>query len=470
MCIFQDRIDHELDVTRAPSRQQTHIRNRSQSPAYLPRNTSARSRSLSSRRPDNTTLPPSGRYLKDNPDITSDRSRIQGHSRFKGRRSSIPHVKWKQQKQTNNHYNQNHIGSDLDEGMNGESLPPIHSNRSESALSKRSSRESVASASGSIPKGTVFRYEKPCLINVDSPVSQQADSPNHLSRSHLSPASFKSESSGNSKGGRHSGNPAATGLETLFEQKNSTANNQLEGESYAVEESAIDSGYNSYNHTNTYKNMKFPSNQRRGSLASNTLNSFPSKERRGSVASSNVNGMLTSNKRTQSISNITNQSDNSKEGDSFKANGTKSKPATMHRIRSENVLSVPMSQDRTVSPRTGRPLRTTNSPSQSKQNNNNNTKPFSRTVSHPALLSQQNDTELNARNIKKNSNKRAGAGGQRAVVNGGQADDGSDGEKNDRIVEWLIGVESAEPPPTPEISEEEPSQTDTAIHVVYNGE
>lgn len=45
-------------------------------------------------------------------------------------------------------------------------------------------------------------------------------------------------------------------------------------------------------------------------------------------------------------------------------------------------------------------------------------------------------------------------------------------EREQRIIDWLIGVENeeAERPPTPCIVEEEPAQTDTAIHIVYDGE
>ncbi|XP_013397934.1 uncharacterized protein LOC106164536 [Lingula anatina] len=47
---------------------------------------------------------------------------------------------------------------------------------------------------------------------------------------------------------------------------------------------------------------------------------------------------------------------------------------------------------------------------------------------------------------------------------------GEDGEQDERIIQWLLGVESAEHPPEPVIIDEEPSQTDTAIHIVYQGD
>lgn len=51
-------------------------------------------------------------------------------------------------------------------------------------------------------------------------------------------------------------------------------------------------------------------------------------------------------------------------------------------------------------------------------------------------------------------------------------DDGydSDSEKERRILEWLKGIEGAERPPSPDIYEEEPVQTDTSIHIIYDGD
>lgn len=45
-------------------------------------------------------------------------------------------------------------------------------------------------------------------------------------------------------------------------------------------------------------------------------------------------------------------------------------------------------------------------------------------------------------------------------------------ERNERIFEWLIGLNYSdqEAPPSPVIIEETPMQTDTAIHIVYNGD
>jgi hypothetical protein len=50
-------------------------------------------------------------------------------------------------------------------------------------------------------------------------------------------------------------------------------------------------------------------------------------------------------------------------------------------------------------------------------------------------------------------------------------DEPTDEEKRQRIFDWLDGLddENAEPPPTPEI-DDEPVQTDTAIHIIYKGD
>lgn len=163
-------------------------RDRSQSPAeYTPRYNSStyRSRSLSSRRVDTglnrNLLPPSGRVnnrsnskdrsTQDNSERTrgGSNSRINSisssnnnsnettnvYGRSRVRRSSLPFNKWKQQKQQQS--SNPDLGANSSEGMNGESLPPINSNRSESALSKKSSKGSSA---GSLTKGAVFKYDK----------------------------------------------------------------------------------------------------------------------------------------------------------------------------------------------------------------------------------------------------------------------------------------------------------------------
>lgn len=46
----------------------------------------------------------------------------------------------------------------------------------------------------------------------------------------------------------------------------------------------------------------------------------------------------------------------------------------------------------------------------------------------------------------------------------------SDDEKEDRIVAWLLGVEDADAVTDQVVVEEAPRQTDTAIHVVYQGD
>lgn len=52
-------------------------------------------------------------------------------------------------------------------------------------------------------------------------------------------------------------------------------------------------------------------------------------------------------------------------------------------------------------------------------------------------------------------------------------DSGSDSDKDHMIINWLIGVDNEEPEeiPDPEIEyPDEPPQTDTALHIVYNGD
>ena len=429
-----------------------NLRTRSPSPGKNSHYSQSRSRSLSSRRPDPANRPPSGRLnskrFKERETSASRCSSANSRTRC---RLNVPYDKWKQNTEGQSR-------NSPSEGMNGEFLPPLQSNRSESALSKRSSRESLLSAGSSIPRGSILKHEKPVLISIDDPHSQGTS----VKRSHLSPASGNSGSSNNSKGNGSiprnkswatidstSANKAGP-LETLFEQKgqgHSSTSQEVAGENIStcpIAESAIDSGYNSYSKS---KNMK---NQIR-------------EQRRGSLVSSTVNGKISPGKRTQSVSNMTNPSDNSVGRDDLCSNTNRAGKKELPRIRSENTLSLPQTALKgPASPRgttQNQSLRTTNG------------KSFNRTKSQPALM--QNDSELNERNLQKNTKKQ---GKQRGRDNNNRVEEQdesntSDGERNNRIVEWLIGVQSAERPPSPEIlQEEEPPQTDTAIHVVYNGD
>lgn len=52
-------------------------------------------------------------------------------------------------------------------------------------------------------------------------------------------------------------------------------------------------------------------------------------------------------------------------------------------------------------------------------------------------------------------------------------DSGSDSDKDHMIINWLIGVDNEDPEevPEPEIEyPDEPPQTDTALHIVYDGD
>lgn len=97
-------------------------------------------------------------------------------------------------------------------------------------------------------------------------------------------------------------------------------------------------------------------------------------------------------------------------------------------------------------------------------------KTLSHVKSQPTMLRQSNsENKLSSLNQRKPSQRRSKVKQSAKVEENG--DDSDEDVDRDRIVQWLIGVEEADRPPSPEAFEEEsPSQTDTAIHVVYNGD
>ena len=166
--------------------------------------------------------------------------------------------------------------------------------------------------------------------------------------------------------------------------------------------------------------------------------------------SSGLQSNLTQAKRTKSYSNLTKTSENSKNNNNTTLAVANRKPA-LSRYQSDTSLNqVPASQQPAS--------RTTHTPRIAVKTSQRTGKV--RTAKPHQGTSDQEQT-LNAQNIKN----------QTQVVQDTDGSD-SDSEKNDRIIQWLIGVDSAaaEEPPLQAIPDEEPVQTDTAIHIVYDGD
>lgn len=95
---------------------------------------------------------------------------------------------------------------------------------------------------------------------------------------------------------------------------------------------------------------------------------------------------------------------------------------------------------------------------------NAQSKPMRKTTSQPQLgKSSQGEDVLNAQNLRRLQ------GGEHVESNDEEDEEQDETVRNERIIQWLIGVEtSAEKPPSPApVVEDGPTQTDTAIHIVY---
>lgn len=310
--------------------------------------------------------------------------------------------------------------------MSTAELPPI-ANRPDSARSKRSSRDSP----NGIPKPTAIRrYERPELISVDSPT----DSGVIPKRSHYSPGSTGSSNqslsnkSGQGQTPGHAHNPGflkyrnntwcatetTAKLETLLERNGVQQNHQPSGAT---------------------------NNKVSGTAAPQTArmrHRFPS-----TTDSSTPSGQATLGQKTHSMSNLTKISDATYSKNNVR---TTRQSTGLRHGRSEQALNkrnVPAAKRHSV----GTTSQTTFEPRR--------TGILRHSVSQPAIKSDQ---PLNASNLLK---------GNRL---GSQDSSESDSELNGRIMDWLVGVEQAVAPPNPTITDEEPCQTDTAIHIVYEGD
>ncbi len=131
-----------------------------------------------------------------------------------------------------------------------------------------------------------------------------------------------------------------------------------------------------------------------------------------------------------------------------------SKNMGLHRVRSDqNIYSKYSSQGGGITARSGNNSRARQRLSSQGSNRGQGIQHSKSNPNFQALSLMDNNNHKNIEN---------GQGTRDNVF-----DDAS--EKDRRIMDWLLGIENeAEIPETPEILHEEPTQTDTAIHIVYD--
>ena len=356
-------------------------------------------------------------------------------------------------------------------------LPPIDSAQPP-PLARSYSRDKLA-ANDSPPNGVIrHQRDRPPLISVDcSPLpgndSQLSPSPYSPTRrsSRVSPGSQHSSSSRGSRGYSSQQNavtPQLSGgnrnkswatldsnvtakqpLETVVEQRRSSSNNVVTNQHQA------DSGHDSFGPFNVVNSSILNHCDKRGGGTNNRMK--PPKERRDS---SLINVPL-ANRRNTSTSNLTDSSANGGNQPPSSAIGSLKKP--IQRIRSEtNVLS----PSTTTSQQQQRAHAQNSGPTATKR-----TAGLSRNKSVPVFATIE--TDMNSRNnntSKRGSNKLKQSASEQRDDGDDSFDSSGGGDSKDRIVQWLLGVEKADTPPPSDDINDDPVQTDTAIHVVYNGD
>lgn len=336
-------------------------------------------------------------------------------------------------------------------------LPPI---RQDSTLSTRTySRENLLTTS-SPPNGVIANHrDKPFLTVNCSPSSlretppQQCHSPySPTRRNRFSPGSQNSSSSKESKGyssqntaslpitrnkswatSDSTGAPKQT-LETVIEQNRGQ-----------LATNGTDSGVESYGpvHLNNSSILNHRVDKQNSSMK-------PPNERRESLKSSTINAPL-AGRRHPSTSNLTDNSNgkNNNTPQSTAAIGSLKKP--IQRIRSDTNMA------------NSGPRQNIATANQNASYNKQRTGGMTRVKSQPVFSAIEHD--MNSKNTRKNSKH------SKNEVKGGDDSFDSNGEEpNDRIVQWLMGVEKADTPPESDDIDDAPIQTDTAIHVVYTGD
>ena len=298
-------------------------------------------------------------------------------------------------------------------------LPPIGPGaRPESVRSKRSSRDSSAGA----PKG-IHRYEKPELLSVGS----FTDSGAVPKRSHHSPGS--TDSSNSKSVSNNSGNLKNPGF---LKHRNKTwcATETNTGHNPKLETLFERNGVSQRTRgTGAVTN--------RGSTAITRMRNhrFASTD---SASPSGANPSLS--KRTTSLSDLTTLNKN---------NNSRPKVRRFQGGRSEQNMDRPTTS---MTPR--RSSLTTAGAASARRQTASGRPALNHSVSQPLSKRQQ---QLNDQDLRNGNG-----------LSPGSPESDSD-FINERILSWLQGV-TCDAPPTEDVAEEEPPQTDTAIHIVYQGD
>ena len=177
-----------------------------------------------------------------------------------------------------------------------------------------------------------------------------------------------------------------------------------------------------------------------------------------SLQTNNPGNPLTASKRTKSQSNLSKVSENGQQ------NGFSEKRPTMTRYRSDTNLNIHSNNNALMPSSRFNRVSTTGKPRKIRTNGQGPSKPapIVREVKRESQATQlQQEQTLNAQNLRLQSTSSAG-----------DPEAQEDYEMRQRIHEWLDGVDNAaiEHPPSQDILDEGPPQTDTAIHIVWNGD
>ena len=307
-----------------------------------------------------------------------------------------------------------------DATMGAFELPPIATNgRPESVLSKLSSKESLA---GSGSKPVIRRYEHPELISVDSRTDSRGGAPR---RSHLSTGS--TDSSNKSK---------------------SCSNHSVGGVCGHCERRGVQTGVRA-NRTPITVPGTVPSTPRRSSSYTSlhqqevTPRGRPARSKFDQSETGYHGGM---NRRSSSHTNLSRTGQPSRVGAAKQPS-----PYTGSLTRQRTV-------DKDMYPKTA----------QGGRRNSNHYQPPLTAVTRQKTTLNKSHSQPNLQNSR---HKTAHHNNHHSVTVNAETSDADDGFK-ERIHKWMLGVDSAEAevPEEPEIQEESPSQTDTAIHVIYSEE
>ena len=334
-------------------------------------------------------------------------------------------------------------------GMSYPELPPI-SHRPGSGASRQSYADSgkERDRERETPRGVILKYEKPALLSLAMPVETVGSMA--FKRSHYSPGSTGSDNSRDRDQSSSNSNLNESGryrsksyneptssvaeppkLETLFERK------QYE------------------RHSNGTRNDSSPRNGFTNGVNTDRLQ----KSKAFCVTTDTEEGLNTNMRTTKSFSNLTKYHDNQKT--------VASKKATLKKVNSELNLSQ-LNSAHLASSHSFNPAATTAKPPRKQRHHSTATTPHTRQppIPHRPLRASKSNP-----NFSQQAEEAAARLRKVPQPEPGYDSDGdSDSIKERRILDWLVGVEDAERPPSPCIDDDAPAQTDTAIHIVYEGD